>query len=73
MEYDRIENTELLNDKGKPSILNGSVCPTPLSDAQTAHALAPDIRFYAPQADLVQANKCVNTYRYWLTTSVCEV
>lgn len=44
----------------------------PLSDAQTAHALAPDI-LDAPQADLAQANKCVNAYRYWLTTSVREV
>ena len=44
----------------------------PLTDAQTAHALAPDI-LDAPQADLAQANKCVNAYRYWLTTSVREV
>ena len=72
IEYARIENTQLLNAKGKSSILYGSVCPTPLSDAQTAHALAPDI-LDAPQADLAQANKCVNAYRYWLTTSVREV
>lgn len=59
MEYARIENTQLLNAKGKSSILYGSVCPIPLSDAQTAHALAPDIRFDARQADLAQANKCI--------------